>query len=736
MHSCLQCGCELPADAPKDLCPKCLMGAALGFAPIAYGGAAISGLDMPAETPERIGSYKILQKLGEGGCGIVYLAEQEEPIRRRVALKLIKLGMDTKQVIARFEAERQALALMNHPNVAKVLNAGASETGRPYFVMELVRGSKITEYCDKYCLSTRERLELFLQVCRAIEHAHQKGIIHRDIKPSNILVTQQDGKAVPMVIDFGIAKATGGQALTNKTLFTTFEQVIGTPAYMSPEQAERKWDVDTRTDIYSLGVVLYELLTGKTPFDSNELLNGGWDLIRRKICETEPQTPSTRLTTLAPLELNRIAKCRRVEVPKLIHGVRGDLDWIVMKCLEKEPSRRYETCNAIANDIIRHLGREPVMARPVSNAYRLRKLVSRNRLLVGAVAGVMTALLMGLGTSTWFYVNEKKARMEAQDAKKKAEESERASLERERQAREKEEKARVVEERAERQRRFFDQRQIRREEPPWNRPRITSPTNVKAATNALRSQLPPQLPGEPAELSRPSSSPDPLYIPPNTANLFRPPVGSTNSVVVSPEIEKDVYKGLAGQWWRWLMEYPWTDELEGVDHPTFESPRFNVNHRQRGDVWFFASPFGHVVREVNIPSGVYLFFGMINVECSTLEEGLFYGETSEHRAAAAEDLANHIVDVSVQINGVELENPQSFRVANPDVEFVAPTPWVFGQHGGEGVSSGDGYYLMLHPLRPGLHTVSYRGAFLFTVEIDGFDDYAAIETTYILNVLE
>ena len=320
MRACLQCGCELPADAPKDLCPKCLMGAALGFALIDNDGAAIPGLDIPAETPERIGSYKILEKLGEGGCGIVYLAEQEEPIRRRVALKLIKLGMDTKEVIARFEAERQALALMNHPNVAKVLNAGASESGRPYFVMELVRGSKITEYCDKYCLSTRERLELFLQVCRAIEHAHQKGIIHRDIKPSNILVTQQDGKAVPMVIDFGIAKATAGQPLTNKTLYTGLEQVIGTPAYMSPEQAERKWDVDTRTDIYSLGVVLYELLTGKTPFDSNELLRDGWDVIRRKICETEPQTPSTRLTTLAPLELNRIAKCRRVEVPKLING--------------------------------------------------------------------------------------------------------------------------------------------------------------------------------------------------------------------------------------------------------------------------------------------------------------------------------------------------------------------------------------------------------------------------------
>jgi serine/threonine protein kinase len=632
------------------------------------------------------------------------------------------------------------LALMSHPNVAKVLNAGASETGRPYFVMELVWGLKITEYCDNYFLSTGERLHLFLQVCRAIQHAHQKGIIHRDIKPSNILVTQQDGKAVPMVIDFGIAKATGGQVLTDKTLFTSFEQIIGTPAYMSPEQAERRWDVDTRTDIYSLGVVLYELLSGKTPFDSTELIRGGWDVIRRRICETEPQTPSTRLTALAPNELSRIARCRRAEAPKLIHGVRGDLDWIVMKCLEKETARRYETCNAIAGDIERHLNNEPVTARPVSNAYRFRKLVIRNRLLVGAVAGVILALLMGMGTSTWFYVKEKEARVEAQDAKDRAEESERITLQREREARETKEKARAIEESAERQRRFFDRTQIKREEPPWNRPRDASQnsTNVRLATNAPRSQLPPRLPGEPFGPGPRSSSLEPLYIPPNTASVFPNPAAETNSPVISPLEEKDAYTGWAMEWWRWMMEYPWSDELSGVDHPTFDSPLFDVTHRQglRGNVWFFASPFGPVVREVNIPNGVYLFFGMINVECSNLEEGLFFGETPRERAEGAKLIADHIVDLVVKINGVALEDPYSHRIASPDVKFVAPTPWVFGVHGGDGLSSGDGYYLMLNPPGPGLHTVSYRGAFRFTKAVNGFDGYEVIETTYRLNVSE
>src|SRR5213075_1395474 len=248
---------------------------------------------------DRIGRYKLLQQIGEGGCGVVYMAEQTEPVRRRVALKVIKLGMDTKQVIARFEAERQALALMDHPNIAKVLDAGATATGRPYFVMELVRGIKITEYCDENKLSTADRLKLFVQVCQAIQHAHQKGIIHRDIKPSNILVADHDGVPVPKVIDFGVAKATSDQRLTDKTLFTAFEQFIGTPAYMSPEQAKLSGlDVDTRTDIYGLGVLLYELLTGKTPLDQKELLAAGLDEMRRTIREKEPARPSTRVSAM------------------------------------------------------------------------------------------------------------------------------------------------------------------------------------------------------------------------------------------------------------------------------------------------------------------------------------------------------------------------------------------------------------------------------------------------------
>ena len=290
------------------------------------GVSAATSPDAPGEKAcDRIGNYKLLQQIGEGGCGLVYMAEQEEPVRRRVALKIIKLGMDTKQVIARFEAERQALALMDHPNIAKVFEAGATETGRPYFVMELVRGIKMTDYCDEHNLSTNERLDLFIQVCHAVQHAHQKGIIHRDLKPSNILVASNDGVPVPKVIDFGIAKATQGR-LTDQTLFTALEQFIGTPAYMSPEQAELTMqDVDTRTDIYSLGVLLYELLTGKTPFDAQQLLASGLDAMRRTIREQEPVRPSTKLSTLLEGELTTTAKHRRTEAAKLVHLLRGDL---------------------------------------------------------------------------------------------------------------------------------------------------------------------------------------------------------------------------------------------------------------------------------------------------------------------------------------------------------------------------------------------------------------------------
>ena len=352
----------------------------------------------PAEkSGDRIGRYKLLQQIGEGGCGVVYMAEQQEPVRRMVALKVIKLGMDTKSVIARFEAERQALALMDHPNIAKVLEAGATETGRPYFVMELVRGIKITDYCDQHNLPTRERLNLFVQVCQAIQHAHQKGVIHRDIKPSNILVTLRDGVPVPKVIDFGIAKATTDQRLTDKTLFTAFEQFIGTPAYMSPEQAEMsELGIDTRSDIYSLGVLLYELLTGQTPFDAKELLQGGLDAMRRIIREKEPSRPSTRLSTLLQAELTNVANHRQTEAPKLVNLLRGDLDWIVIKSLEKDRTRRYETADGLAMDIKRHLSYEAVLARPPSGLYRFQKLVRRNKLSFIAAAILTGMLFIGM----------------------------------------------------------------------------------------------------------------------------------------------------------------------------------------------------------------------------------------------------------------------------------------------------------------------------------------------------
>jgi eukaryotic-like serine/threonine-protein kinase len=376
----------------------------------------------PSEKPgDRIGRYKLLQRIGEGGCGVVYMAEQEEPVRRRVALKVIKLGMDTRQVIARFEAERQALAIMDHPNIAQVYDAGSTETGRPYFVMELVRGIKITDYCDENNLSTEQRLDLFIQVCHAIQHAHQKGIIHRDIKPSNILVTVNDGLPVPKVIDFGIAKATE-QRLTDKTLFTAFEQFIGTPAYMSPEQAAMtSLDIDTRSDVYALGVLLYELLTGKTPFDAKTLVAAGLEEMRRIIREQEPVRPSTRLSTLQNEELTKAAKRRGTEVPRLVHLVRGDLDWIVMKCLEKDRTRRYETANGLALDIERHLGNEPVVARPPSGLYRFQKLVHRNKLAFAAAAALLAVLLLGVCVSTWQAVRATRAEREQNRLRRDAE---------------------------------------------------------------------------------------------------------------------------------------------------------------------------------------------------------------------------------------------------------------------------------------------------------------------------
>jgi WD40 repeat protein/serine/threonine protein kinase len=344
---------------------------------------------------DAIGRYKLLEKLGEGGCGVVYVAEQTQPVRRRVALKVIKLGMDTKQVITRFEAERQALAMMDHTNIARVLDAGSTETGRPYFVMDLVRGLRITDYCDQNNLSIPERLDLFTKVCHAIQHAHQKGVIHRDIKPSNILVTLHDGVPVPKVIDFGIAKATEGR-LAEASIYTQFLHFVGTPAYMSPEQAEMSGlDIDTRSDIYSLGVLLYELLTGQTPFDGEKLVASGIDAMRKTIREKEPVRPSTRVS-------QALGKFNPPSKLSVLHAALStDLDWIVMKCLEKDRTRRYDTANGLAADLNRHLNNEPVSARPPSAAYKLQKAWRRNKVKTVAVAVVVISLLLGTGASIW-----------------------------------------------------------------------------------------------------------------------------------------------------------------------------------------------------------------------------------------------------------------------------------------------------------------------------------------------
>jgi len=386
---------------------------------VGEGRAKAAGGEKPGDWVDR---YKLLQQIGEGGCGVVFVAEQEEPFHRRVALKLVKPGMNTKSVIARFEAERQALALMDHPNIAHVFDAGATESGRPYFVMELVEGVKITDYCDQYSLPNVARLELFGQVCDAIQHAHQKGIIHRDIKPSNILVTTgPDGKPAPKVIDFGIAKATAGQHLTDKTIFTACEMLIGTPAYMSPEQAALTGtEVDTRTDIYSLGVLLYELLTGTTPFDARELLKAGLDEVRRVVRDQEPVRPSTRLSTMKVANLTEVSRHRHADPPALIREVRGDLDWIVMRALEKDRTRRYKTANGLALDVQRYLADEPISARPPSKLYKLQKAMQRNKLLsagVSVIALLIVASLIAVSTSL---TKERRSRREAEAASAKS----------------------------------------------------------------------------------------------------------------------------------------------------------------------------------------------------------------------------------------------------------------------------------------------------------------------------
>jgi serine/threonine protein kinase len=395
---CPRCGAVLPAGGGE--CTRCLLALGLteGLTPQTDPG--LSSPDPGAELPERIGAYRILDTLGSGGMGVVYLAEQEEPVRRRVALKVVRPGLDSGDVLGRFAAERQALALMDHPGIAKVFDAGTTDDGRPYFAMEWVAGVPITEYCDRERLTSRQRLELFVEVCEAIQHAHTKGVLHRDVKPSNVLVTEAEGRARPKVIDFGVAKALGPK-LTEQTLYTALGVLVGTPGYMSPEQSEpTPAGVDTRSDIYSLGVLLYELLVGEPPFEPRRLRKAGWAGMVRIIQHEEPPRPSRRVTTLAGATATDVAERRRTEPRRLARELRGDLDWIVLKALEKDRSRRYQSASGLGLDIQRHLRDEPVVASPPSLVGRIGRALRRLRLVLAALASMPSSLLAGLVAST------------------------------------------------------------------------------------------------------------------------------------------------------------------------------------------------------------------------------------------------------------------------------------------------------------------------------------------------
>jgi len=659
---CGKCGAPLSGFAPDGLCAACLLECALeppedivpaGAPPAPRPTVKVA---LPEEeTPGAIiGRYKLLEKVGEGGFGVIYVAEQREPVKRRVALKIIKLGMDTRQVVARFEAERQALALMDHPNIARVFDAGATETGRPYFVMELVRGIKITDYCDQNNLSTRERLDLFIKVCQAIQHAHQKGIIHRDIKPSNTLVTVNDGVPVPKVIDFGIAKATQGE-LTDKTLYTQFQQFIGTPAYMSPEQAEMtSLDIDTRCDIYALGVLLYELLTGKTPFEQKDLLKAGLDGIRRIIREQEPPRPSTRVSLLRAEERTTTAKRRSLDLPKLVHLLRGDLDWIVMKCLEKDRTRRYETANGLAMDVQRYLKQEPVMACPPSSWYRFKKVVQRNRPVVAATCGVTLSLLAGSGISTWLWLKARAASS-----------------------------------------------------------RLEEVAQGLKVTQIWRTRVPPTLRRPSVEVT----SNSPVVVPPG-----------------DPRLNGTTYAQWASAWFKWAHEMPLTNSSGGV-HPFYDTPDFDVAAAQGANVWFLAAPFeksGMVERRCRIPTGKALFFPIFCVELSNLEAD-FFAETAADQAAWAAYLVDCVSNLFLSIDGQHVGNLAAYRTASPQTVFNAPTPWIQGEIGGIGTSSGDGYFIFLSPLPPGEHTLHFGASIKMTspMPLD-----ARINMTYHLNVTD